>query len=328
MHGECWYERRHQGSPVRKQFPMRLHQLRCFQQPKDHRCLPYTFLVQREWKYRLCCRTHEQRCQRCVAGDNQRLSRRKRRRIASWLQPNLDAQFVPIPGNVKPNQKPIIIVEITARITLATAVMPLPVKALAKTAGWIVAVVATVAVVWSIEISLARVLALYDPWLAMRVIANAVPPVVLLTAPRTARVFASVRPIVQCAAETIQRLLTKVPPQKSVEWMNVLRDINICELRTHEHFQPISTMPDNGTGRRWQWNHQQCDQTMQRNLGPRGHLGRLRNKSQFNSLITSLAIFHLLPPRANATKQRETTNLSIFSWLLIFFETVELLYSR
>lgn len=70
-------------------------------------------------------------------------------------------------------------------------------KALAKAAGAMFAVVATLATVSSNEMSLASVFELYEPWLMMRLTAKVVPPAVLETAPRTTIVLAPERPTVQ-----------------------------------------------------------------------------------------------------------------------------------
>jgi hypothetical protein len=74
---------------------------------------------------------------------------------------------------------------------------PPPRVAEAKTAGAIAAVVPTLTEVWSKEMSLARVFALYDGWLTIRLTAKVVPPLVRLMAPITTMVLPVVRPIVQ-----------------------------------------------------------------------------------------------------------------------------------
>lgn len=74
---------------------------------------------------------------------------------------------------------------------------PPPTKADPRAAGATLAVVATAVAVSTSEISLARVAELYEGWLTMRDVEWAVPPVVLLSAPKTRIVFAVPRPIVQ-----------------------------------------------------------------------------------------------------------------------------------
>jgi hypothetical protein len=79
----------------------------------------------------------------------------------------------------------------------ATAEAPPPTKADPRAAGAMVAVEATLEEVWIREISLARVLELYDGWLTMRAVPKVVPPEVLEMAPMTTMVLAVVRPMVQ-----------------------------------------------------------------------------------------------------------------------------------
>jgi hypothetical protein len=96
----------------------------------------------------------------------------------------------------------------------ATTVTPPPMKADPRTAGAMVPVVATLLEVSRREMSLARVVELYDGWLTMRETPKVVPPLVLEMAPMTTMVLPPERPIVQWAAETTQRGENKVPPQK------------------------------------------------------------------------------------------------------------------